>query len=105
MQDVATELGISRMTVSKCFNNSDDIPKETKQKVWKTADEMGYEYPNRAKYQIAVLHSAVFYEPNERFYSGLFQRLTEQENSTGMKFSLIYVNRRKKKPAVSFLGS
>lgn len=35
MQDIATELGVSKMTVSKCFNNSEDISEETKQLILK----------------------------------------------------------------------
>lgn len=33
MQDIATELGISKMSVSKCFKNSEDISEETKQMI------------------------------------------------------------------------
>ena len=57
MQDIATELGISKMTVSKCFKNSEDISEETKQIILKKAGEMGYEYKRRIKYRIAVLLS------------------------------------------------
>ncbi|MED9902919.1 MAG: LacI family DNA-binding transcriptional regulator [Lachnospiraceae bacterium] len=97
MQDIATELGISRMTVSKCFKNSEDISEETKQAIWEKAEEMGYEYHNRAKYQIAVLFSEVYFEPNEKFYSELYKRLTELERSSSMKFSLIYIDREDEK--------
>lgn len=97
MQDIATELGISKMTVSKCFKNSEDISEETKQLILKKADEMGYEYKTRVKYRIAVLFSEVYFEPNEKFYSGLYKRLQELEWAHSMKFSLYYVSREDEK--------
>lgn len=93
MQDIATELGISKMTVSKCFKNSEDISEETKQIILKKADEMGYEYRKRIKHRIAVLFSEVYFEPNEKFYNGLYRRLQELEWENSMKFSLFYVRR------------
>lgn len=97
MQDIATELGISKMTVSKCFKNSEDISDDTKQLILKKAQEMGYEYKRRIKYRIAVLFSEVFFEPNEKFYNGLYKRLQEQEWNNSMKFSLFYVSREDEK--------
>lgn len=100
MQDIATELGISKMTVSKCFKNSEDISEETKHTILKKADEMGYEYKKRMKYRIAVLFSEVYFEPNEKFYSGLYKRLQELEWENSMKFSLFYVSREDEKSNV-----
>ncbi len=93
MQDIARELGLSKMTVSKCFHDSKDISEETRQAVFKKADEMGYRYTKRVKYHVAVLFSEVYFEPNEKFYHGLYGRLAEQEWNNNMKFSMIYVNR------------
>lgn len=104
MQDIATELGISKMTVSKCFKNSEDISEETKQIILKKADEMGYEYKKRVKYRIAVLFSEVYFEPNEKFYNGLYKRLQELEWENSMKFSLFYVSREDEKNNVVNAG-
>ncbi len=104
MQDIATELGISKMTVSKCFKNSEDISEETKQIILRKADEMGYEYKRRIKYRIAVLFSEVYFEPNEKFYNGLYKRLQEQEWENSMKFSLFYVSREDEKNHVINAG-
>lgn len=93
MQDIATQLGISKMTVSKCFKDSEDISEDTKQTILGKAREMGYEYRRRIKYRIAVLFSEVYFEPNEKFYNGLYKRLQELEWVNSMKFSLIYVSR------------
>lgn len=104
MQDIATELGISKMTVSKCFKNSEDISEDTKQLILKKAQEMGYEYKRRIKYRIAVLFSEVYFEPNEKFYNGLYKRLQEQEWNSSMKFSLFYVSREDEKNSVLHAG-
>ncbi len=104
MQDIATELGISKMTVSKCFKNSGDISEETKQLILKKADEMGYEYKKRIKYRIAVLFSEVYFEPNEKFYNGLYKRLQELEWENSMKFSLFYVSREDERENVVNAG-
>ena len=93
MQDIATELGISKMTVSKCFKNSEDISNETKSIILKKAQEMGYVYKRKAKHHIAALFSELFFEPNEEFYSGLYKKLQELGWENDMKFSLYYVSR------------
>ena len=100
MQDIATELGISKMTVSKCFKNSQDISEETKRIILKKAEEMGYEYKRRLKYSIAVLFSEVYFEPNEKFYSGLYKHLQELGLANSMKFSLFYVSREDEKRSI-----
>lgn len=104
MQDIATELGISKMTVSKCFKNSEDISRETKQAILKKADEMGYVYKKRVKHRVAVLFSEVYFEPNEKFYNGLYKRLQELEWENNMKFSLFYVSREDERGSVVNAG-
>lgn len=42
IQDIADALGISRNTVSKAINNSEGIAEATKERILKTAAEMGY---------------------------------------------------------------
>ena len=42
MRDVANELNVSVMTVSKVINGQDDISEETKTKVWDTISKVGY---------------------------------------------------------------
>ena len=93
MQDIATELGISKMSVSKCFKNSEDISEETKQMILKKSEEMGYEYKKKVKYRVAVLFSEVYFTPNEKFYSGLYKRLQELEWANNIQLSLFYVSR------------
>ena len=42
LQDIADELGLSRATVSKAFNNSKQVSEETRNKIFQKAMEMGY---------------------------------------------------------------
>ncbi|HHT39999.1 MAG TPA: LacI family DNA-binding transcriptional regulator, partial [Acholeplasmataceae bacterium] len=44
MSDIAKKLNVSTMTVSKAFQNSPDISLQVKEKVLKTASELGYVY-------------------------------------------------------------
>ncbi|WP_190809446.1 LacI family DNA-binding transcriptional regulator [Flagellimonas sp. S3867] len=45
IKDVAEKLNVSISSVSRAFNNTHDIKKETRERILKTATEMGY-YPN-----------------------------------------------------------
>lgn len=45
IKDVASKLGVSVSSVSKAFNNRDDIKKETKELILKVGKELGY-HPN-----------------------------------------------------------
>ena len=43
IQDIASELGLSRNTVSKALKNDEIVLEETRKKVIKKAKEMGYQ--------------------------------------------------------------
>ncbi len=43
MQDIANEIQVSRVTVSKVLNNNDGVSEDLKKKVIKTAKELGYD--------------------------------------------------------------
>jgi len=45
MKDIAVDLGVSLMTVSKALRNHSDISEETRERVLKRARELNYE-PN-----------------------------------------------------------
>ena len=46
MQDIADELGISKVTVSKALNGKDGVGEELKQKIFQSAQEHGYILPD-----------------------------------------------------------
>jgi len=57
INDIAKALGISKGTVSKALNHSDDISETLRKKVLETAVEMGYE---KNVYEKEVCRNSVF---------------------------------------------
>ena len=45
MQDIADACGLSRNTVSKAFNGRGAVPRETRQRIIRKAEELGYGLP------------------------------------------------------------
>ena len=52
MRDIAQDLGVSLMTVSKALRNHGDVAQETRRRVSKRAGELGYE-PNLIAHSLA----------------------------------------------------
>ena len=88
MSDIAKDMGVSTVTVSKAITGKDGVSKEVRKKIVKRAAEMGYTYTKGSKengvhkqYNIGVLVAGNFMS-NDAFYSNLYQRivmeLTEQ---------------------------
>lgn len=77
MQDIADEIGVSKMTISKCFQDSDDISLEMKEKIKSIAGKMGYVYNKQNRYRVLVLLSEIFLDKSDDFYTGLYKRLNE----------------------------
>lgn len=91
MQSIANELGITKMSVSKCFQNSSDISAELSRKIMETADAMGYVYKKATQYKIIILLAERFLDPSDKFYSGIIQRLNQMAEDYQMEFSLSIV--------------
>lgn len=77
MQDIADEIGVSKMTISKCFQDSDDISEEMKEKIKSVAGKMGYIYNKQNRYRVLVLLSEIFLDQTDDFYTSLYKRLNE----------------------------
>lgn len=82
MKDISERVGVSKVTVSKVFNNRNDISQEIKEKVLKVAEELGYRYNPGLKTlktgitkNIGVLVSEVFLERDENFYSNIYKKI------------------------------
>lgn len=82
MQDISKIVGVSKVTVSKVFNNRDDISEEVRQKVLQVADELGYRYNPGVKTlktgvtnNIGVIVSELFLERDEYFYINIYKHL------------------------------
>lgn len=91
MQSIADTLGITKMSVSKCFQNSSDISPELSKKILETADTMGYIYRRAIQYKIIILLAERFLDPSDKFYSGIIQRLNQMADDFQMEFTLSIV--------------
>ncbi len=84
MSDIANELGISTVSVSKALADKEGVSEEVRERVKKKAEEMGYRYNSIAKSMkagisnnIGVLVSERFFSDNA-FYSDLYQRVVKE---------------------------
>ncbi len=88
MQTIADSLGVTKMSVSKCFQDSDDISPDLKKKIHETASQMGYVYKKRIIHKVTVLMSERFLDPSDKFYSGILQKLNELSDNCQMSFAI-----------------
>jgi LacI family transcriptional regulator len=100
MQDISDVVGVSKVTVSKVFNNRNDISDEVKQKVLKVAEELGYRYNPGLKtlktgitHNIGVIVSEVFLERDENFYVNIYKHLYPVANENNYNLILSIVNK------------
>ena len=97
LKTIAQRCGVSTATVSKALNGHKDISKETKDRVKKVADELGY-FPNAAaralktnrSYNIGVLFeeeagSGLTHE----YFSGVLNGLKVQAEKQGYDITFI----------------
>lgn len=75
MQDVAKELGISTVTVSKALNDKDGVSAELREKIKKTALDMGYKINRLARsmktgqtYNIGIVLPGYYFTKSSNFY-------------------------------------
>lgn len=92
MQDIANYLNISRMTVSKSFNDDTDIPNETKERVFEAAKLLGYKYIGSNPLQILVLIPEIYFTETEAFYSAIYKKLNEKANNKNVLLYLKIVS-------------
>lgn len=83
MSDIAKELGISTVSVSKALADKEGVSNEVRERVKRKAEELGYRYNSIAKSMkdgmsnnIGVLVSERFFSDNA-FYSDLYQRVVK----------------------------
>jgi len=110
MKDIAAVCGVSVATVSKALNNHSDIGEETKEKVKRTAKELGY-YPNssaRALKTNRTYNLGVLYK--EKSGSGLthdyFSQILENFRNTAENsgYDITFLsNSKKRKDQMSYL--
>ena len=96
MEDIAKELGVSKMAVSKALKNSKDISEETKQKIINKANELGY-IPNyyasslkKGKSNIIALVFNDFYNP---YFSISCYKVYYEIQKLGYQCSLLFCDK------------
>ncbi|WP_117168636.1 substrate-binding domain-containing protein [Paraliobacillus sediminis] len=80
MRDIADQLNVSSVTVSKALNNKEGVSEELKNKIKNLAEEMGYRYNTMAKsmkdgvsYNIGVIIPERFTGVTQSFYLKVYQ--------------------------------
>ena len=99
MKDIAERLGVSIATVSKALNGQQDIGEETRERICRTAEEMGYlansaarALKTRKTYNIGVLfvdeqNSGLAHE----YFSAVLESLKSEAESHG--YDITFINR------------
>lgn len=84
MSDIAKEMGISTVSVSKALSGKEGVSDEVRERIKQKAEEMGYRYNSIAKSMkegvsnnIGVLVSERFFSENA-FYSDLYQKVVRE---------------------------
>lgn len=84
MRDIAEQLDVSIVTVSKALNDKEGVSDALKEKIRQTADDMGYRYNALAKaikeglsYNIGVIIPERFTGSAQSFYLRFYQEITK----------------------------
>ncbi|MED9932654.1 MAG: LacI family DNA-binding transcriptional regulator, partial [Catenibacillus sp.] len=91
MQDIADELGVSKVTVSKALNGKDGVSEEMKERILQKAEQYGYilpDYGQRKAKKVAIIMSDRFNSGDAgRFYMGMYGAIMNElrrANCSGM---------------------
>ena len=75
MSDIAKEIGVSTVTVSKALGDKDGVGSELRERIKKKAEEMGYQFSGSSKaakellnYSISVIVAKHFISDASAFY-------------------------------------
>lgn len=97
MQDIADELGISKVTVSKALNGKDGVGEALKEKIQRKAAERGYvlpDYGQRKSRTVGIIMSERFNsESRDRFYMGMYDAIIHELRMRAYSSAMITPNR------------
>lgn len=106
MSDIAKDMGVSTVTVSKAITGKEGVSKEVREKILKRAADMGYTYTKGLKesglqkqYNIGVLVAGHFMS-TDAFYSNLYQRIVMELTTQGHIGILEIVTKEAERDAV-----
>ncbi len=99
MQDIAIELGVSKVTVSKAFNDQYGVGEELKEEILQKAEEMGYRFKgassvkkSQPKHVTVFMANKFFGEGSKTyFYVHMYQSITRELDALGYTSSLSLV--------------
>ncbi len=84
MSDIAKELGVSTVTVSKALGDKDGVGNELREKIKKKANEMGYRFSGSSKtnkenltYSISIIVAKHFISDASAFYWVVYRYIVE----------------------------
>ena len=106
MSDIANELGVSTVSVSKALSGREGVSDEVRAQIKQKAEEMGYRYNSIAKSMkeglsnnIGVLVSERFFSDNA-FYSDLYQKVVREFGKLNYSCILEILSREDEKSCV-----
>lgn len=106
MSDIANELGVSTVSVSKALSGKEGVSDDVRSQIRQKAEEMGYRYNSIAKSMkeglsnnIGVLVSERFFSENA-FYSDLYQKVVREFSKLNYSCILEILSREDEKICV-----
>lgn len=98
MQDIADELGISKVTVSKALNGKDGVSDELKDRIFRIAEQSGYtlpDYGQRKTRKVGIIMSDRFNSMSDsgKFYMGIYEKIINELRRLSCTSVMITPNR------------
>lgn len=97
MQDIADELGISKVTVSKALNGKDGVGEALKKRITELAEKSGYVLPNygsRKTKKVGIIMSDRFNSGDEgKFYMAMYEKIISELQKSSCTSMMISPNR------------
>lgn len=97
MQDIADELGVSKVTVSKALNGKEGVGEALKKKIADLAEKSGYvlpNYRNRKTKKVGIIMSDRFNSGDEgKFYMAMYEKIISELQKASCTSMMISPNR------------
>lgn len=97
MQDIADELGVSKVTVSKALNGKEGVGEELREKIFQVAEREGYilpDYGQRKARKVGIIMSERFSSQSDtgKFYMGMYESIIGQLRKASCSSMMITPN-------------
>lgn len=94
MQNIADELGISKVSVSKALNHQEGISDALREKILETAKKLGHRAPTgtRRKFTFAFAVPKRYFLETDRFYNIIYYHLNKKLLSDGHRLLLVVMS-------------